>query len=411
MAPTLILLAIALIAGGALIHRVSRGGAATRGAVLFPAAVMVRNPDAATAITSGELILTLPSQKEGLALNPVAARCWELMDGHNSLRGIAAAIAAEYGVTRAAALTELAGLARRLRAGYYALEKAEWGVAHTHFSDLFVGSRDPGVAEVRRGDRMIIHIADAARATDGAPDPRRLRFPRLLSARRARAAFAAHVSREAELRKALAAFETGWAHSAAGRLAPAAEAFEQACALAPGWANPHYQLGYVHLRDRRYARAVERFQRAEELSPGYFKVREYLDLARKLDEGRLTFEAFHLFERATTLEPGDPDAAIALCRRALELAPGFPSARLVLGRAYARKRDYEKALTELRFALAGDPDPSTLCHVLYARGSIFLATGMAEQAVREFTKVIELNGSAGATRSAMAHLASSGAVH
>ena len=383
-----------------------------RPAGLPPAtAVFVKNPQATTSHDSGELILTLPRQREGLALNPVAGRCWELMEGRTSLQGIAGLIAAEYQVTHATALDEIRRFSVRLRQGYYALEKHEWEIAHVHFSDLFLGARDEGVTELRRGDNMIVHVATEALGGDETIDGRRLAFPWKWRGRRAVAAFARHHEREEELREATRAFDAGWAHSGAGRLADAARAFQESSRFAPGWANPHYQLGYVYLRARRYEEAVGEFRRTEELSPGYFMVREYLHLARCLSEGRLSFEAFHLFEKATTAEPVDPDAVITLCRKALELSPEFPSARLVLGRAYARKRDYERALAELRGAIDNDPDRSTLCNALFARGSIFMARGMSEQALREFEKVIELNGSPLATRSAMAHLASSASVH
>ena len=374
-------------------------------------AVFVKNPQATTSHDSGELILTLPRQREGLALNPVAGRCWELMDGRASLQVIAGLIAAEYQVTHATALDEIRRFSVRLRQGYYALEKHEWEVAHVHFSDLFLGARDEGVTERRRGDNMIVHVATEALGGDETIDSRRLAFPWKWRGRRAVAAFARHHEREEKLREATRAFDAGWSHSGAGRLADAARAFQESSRFAPGWANPHYQLGYVYLRARRYEEAVGEFRRTEELSPGYFMVREYLHLARCLSEGRLSFEAFHLFEKATTAEPVDPDAVITLCRKALELSPEFPSARLVLGRAYARKRDYERALAELRGAIDNDPDRSTLCNALFARGSIFMARGMSEQALREFEKVIELNGSPLATRSAMAHLASSASVH
>ena len=122
--------------------------------------------------------------------------------------------------------------------------------------------------------------------------------------------------------------------------------------------------GYCTLEEQERG---EEFDRTERISPGSFMVPEYLNVSRRLDEGRLSFEAFHLFERATTAEPLDPDAVITLCRKALELSPEFPSARPVLGRTCSRKRDYEK--------------------------------------------VIELNGSPIATRSAMAQLATSSSVH
>jgi tetratricopeptide (TPR) repeat protein len=389
-------------------------GRVTRERVLPAEEVLVRNPQASISLHDGEPILSLPHQREGLALNLVAARCWELFDGVTSLDSIAATIGREYQVAPAAALEEVIRFTSRLRRGYYALSAAQWELAHTHFSDLFAGAREEGVTEIRRGEGMIVHVATAALGPDAAVNPRcpRARWLPLPSRRRAaRAAFARHVEREAPLRRAMESFDEGWAHSAAARLPQAAGAFEEACRLAPGWANPHYQLGYVHLRSRCYGSAVSEFERTERLSPGYYMVREYLDLARKLADGHLTFEAFHLFERAASVESADPDAVIDLCRRALELAPDFPSARLVLGRAYARKREYERALQELRGAIDTNPDRSTLCNALYARASIFMVRGMSEQAVRELEKVIELNGSPVATRSAMAHLASSASVH
>ncbi|HET9481307.1 MAG TPA: PqqD family peptide modification chaperone [Candidatus Polarisedimenticolia bacterium] len=428
MDPRIAMFLLTLAATGYALHRLTspaRTAAARvrdRDVRLDASLVFVKHPDAGTSRIAGETILSFPRQHEGLALNAVAARCWELIDGRRSLGDIAARVAGEHRVDEATALEEVSRLALRLRAGFYALEQEGWKLAHVHFDELFAGAREDGILEVRRGPAMIIHVATAAAPgrdpeADPVPAPPDRRGPAALIGRYfgrrrgALEAFARHQARERGLDAALEAFDRGWAHCAAGRLDEAETGFLDAMRLAPEWANPRYQLGYVHLRARRYPEAVEQFSAAEQLSPGYFMVREYLDLARKLEQGRVTFEAFHLFEKAAGAEPADPDLVISLCRRALELSPDFPSARLVLGRAYARKRDFEAAMSELRNAISATPDPSTLCNALYARGSIFMARGMADQAVREFEKVIELNGSPRATRSAMAHLASASSVH
>ncbi|MGH9867760.1 MAG: tetratricopeptide repeat protein, partial [Candidatus Polarisedimenticolia bacterium] len=217
--------------------------------------------------------------------------------------------------------------------------------------------------------------------------------------------------REAPLHEAAAAFGRGWRACSEGRHAEAAREFHEAARLAPAWVNPRYQLGYVCLRMRRYDEAVTWFSRTEEACPGYFMVREYLGLARRLQAGALRPEAFFLYDRAASVESADPDTIIELCRRALDLSPDFPSARVVLGRAYARKRDYARALNELRRAIATGPDPATLCHALFTRGSIFMERGMSEQALREFEKVIQIDGSPVATQHVMDHLALSGSVH
>jgi tetratricopeptide (TPR) repeat protein len=380
-----------------------------------PGDIFLRNPDAQAEQDGSELVLSFPRLRQGLALNPVAARCWELMDGEASLRAIARRIAAEHGVPVATAQRETLTFAARLRRSWYALPREGWSCAHTHPGEPFPGCADEGIIEERPSDSLIVHRAAGAACLEPSSGPRWLRpLARLLAWRRqarAVAAFSRHVQTEEPLRRAAAAFDRGWAACAAGRLTEATRAFEEAVNAAPGWANPHYQLGYVLLRLRRFPEAVRALGKAEELSPGFYMVREYLALARQLAAGMLRPEAFLLYDRAASAETADPDTVIDLCRRALALSPAFPSARIILGRAYARKREYERAMDELRRAIATGPDPATLCHALFARGSIFMARGMSEQALREFEKVIQIDGSPVATRHVMAHLASSGSVH
>jgi tetratricopeptide (TPR) repeat protein len=136
-------------------------------------------------------------------------------------------------------------------------------------------------------------------------------------------------------------------------------------------------------------------------------VREYLDQARRLSTGNLAHEAFLLFDRANATGLRDPDATIRLASRALEINPVYPSARLILARAYQKKAQFEKAFAELSRTIQMGPDRATLCHALFSRGTIFMAQGQTQEAVLEWEKVIEINGSAAATRSALANLASS----
>jgi len=374
-------------------------------------AILVKNPEARTSVSKGDLVLMFPQQREGLALNPVAARCWELIDGACSLHLTAEMIAREYDVVLRTAEDEVLRFAARLREGFYALEESEWRLAHTHFNEIFAGTTDEGITEIRSGDSMVIHVATGALGPGGTLATPRRPWPWESRRRASRNAFARHEEREASRREAMAAFDTAWDHSAAGRLDAALAGFLDAARLVPGWANPHYQLGYVHLRAGRHEMAVEEFTLAERLSPGYFMVREYLHLARKLAAGSIRFESFLLFERAASTESRDPDTVIALCRRAVEISPEFAPAYLLIGRACARKRDYESALWALRSAIVSDPDKATLCNALFARASVFQATGLASEAARELEKVIELDGSTKATRSAMERLASSDSAH
>ncbi len=123
---------------------------------------MSRNPETRSVQDGEELILTLPRQTQGLALNEVAARAWQLMDGHATLRDIARRIQGEYHVDLQTSLHEVRTFASRIRRGWYALPRDAWLFAHTHESDPFEGTRDEGIIEERTPAGLIVHRAEGA---------------------------------------------------------------------------------------------------------------------------------------------------------------------------------------------------------------------------------------------------------
>lgn len=415
MDPRALILTLAILLGGLLLY----GAAAwilsrTRGPAADlpdPGAVYERNPEASTSIRDGQVVLSLPVSAHGLVLNPVALRCWELMDGASSLREIAQSLAREYGQDIGVMLNEVCRLAARLRRDFYVLRDDEWRLAHTHFCEIFGGVQEEGISERRPRERMILHVATDALGPDGNMDLSSLRFPHGARRRRALASFSRHVEHETSRREALRAFESAWEHSAEGRFEAAERSFLDACRLVPEWVDAHYQLGYLYMRTGQFDKAMVQLEQTEKLSPGYHQAREYLALAPKLADGRITLEAFQLIERATSSDTVDADTMISMCRSAIDLSPGFAAAHLELGRALERKKEFGAALASFRSAIDSDPDGATLCNALYGRGSVFMATGRIEQALKEFEKVIQIDGSPQATRSAMAHLASTDSVH
>lgn len=377
-----------------------------------PSAVLSKHPSAVSRFSGGEMVISLPGQAEGLALNAVAARCWEEIDGTRNVSAIAHVLASDYGVSRAAALREIQSLGRQVKKALLALEAEEWELVHFHFHDLFAGSVVPehetGLLERRFGEALVLHAAVCLAAEDGSIEPwRGTRRQR----RAARAAMKAHRASEAPLEDAVRRFQQGWDACTAGNIAEAESAFRSCAEAAPRWANAHYQLGYVLLRMRRYDDAIVRLTEADTLSPGLYMVREYMDQAKRLSAGSLSYEAFLLFDRANAYGLQDPEATIRLARKALELAPGYAPAHLLLGRAYQRKGQLDDALSELGRALRLQPDQATLCQALLSRGAVFMAQGRTEEALREWEKVIEINGSASATRTALATMASTSPAH
>ena len=302
-------------------------------------AVLVRNARAASSEKNGETIIHLEGQPEGLALNRVAGKCWELSDGTRTVFQIARIVASNYSVTLTRALREVRSFSRRLKLALLALEPQEWDLMHIHDDDLFAGTKSPGVVEVALESGLIVHAAACLQGADGTLRPwRGTRQERRAGGN----AMRAHHKDEAPLECAAREFKKGWDHCVAGRLQEARAAFLKCAESAPEWANAWYQVGYIHLRMRLYADAAKFLRRAEKLSPGLFMVREYLDQALRLASGGLSHEAFLL---------------------------------------------------------------------LLSRGSIFQAQGRPEMALKEWEKVIELNGSSSATKSALASMTSAGWVH
>ena len=403
-----IVIALAALGGGAAAFIAARHRTMRLAGVPRLKAVLVKHPAATTLAGPGEVIIALPKQGEGLALNAVAARCWELMDGTRSVIDIARDIAREYRVPLSEGVREVRTFVLRIKQSLLALEAGEWALAHVHFQDIFSGIPGEGLREIRLSRSLIVHTAECLIAPDGALRP----WAGTRSDRRdAARAMEAHRAREAPLETAALDFQRGWDLCAGGNLAAAETSFRRCAETAPDWADAHYQLGYVLLRLKRFEEAIRSLSRADSLRPGLFMVREYLDQAHRMAAGALSHEAFVICDRANAAGLRDPDAAIRELRRALEITPRYPSARLVLARAWEKKDRYDLALAELGRALEADPDPATLCQALYSRGVIFMAQGRSDMAMRDWEKAIQINGSPGATTSAISHMASSAVPH
>jgi tetratricopeptide (TPR) repeat protein len=381
---------------------------AKRAGLPNPLAILIRHPKASLRAGGDETVVHLAGQDDGLALNEVALRCWELIDGTRNVLQVARDLSSERKVPLRTALREVRGFSRRLKLAFLALEPREWDLIHIHEHDLFTGAAGEGVEEIRLAESLVAHAATCLRSNDGSIEPWRGTTG---ERRRAAAAMRAHRLREADKEEAAREFKRGWDLCASEKLVEAEASFRGCVKKAPAWANAHYQLGYVNLRRERYKEARSNLEKAESLSPGFYMVREYLDQARRLAAGDLSHEAFTLFDKANAAGLQDPDATIRLASRALEISPNYPSARLILARAYQKKELLGRALTELRQAIQMNPDRATLCHALLSRGSIFMAQGRADLAMREWEMVIEIDGSATATRSALATLAATGWVH
>lgn len=69
--------------------------------------IVAHTPGVVSRVIDGEAVLVDPKQGMVRVLNPTGARIWELIDGQDTIAGLAAALAAEYGIEPARAQADV----------------------------------------------------------------------------------------------------------------------------------------------------------------------------------------------------------------------------------------------------------------------------------------------------------------
>lgn len=117
----------------------------------------------------------------------------------------------------------------------------------------------------------------------------------------------------------------------------ASRQFEEILKVDPKYADAYYYLGVIRARQRDYESAEEAYSRAINLAPASAKAYERLA---------------HLYGvRGIHI-----DKAIQLARKAVDLEPNSPACLNTLSWLHYLNKDYEKAITALKKALALQPD-------------------------------------------------------
>ena len=162
----------------------------------------------------------------------------------------------------------------------------------------------------------------------------------------------------------------GIALSRIGKLNSAAEEFQAAIALDPGYSDPEANLALVYIQQGRAEAAVEHAERAVEMNPrfslvwitagrAYFEAGDYEKAAEHLTKA-LTLDGnsdtAHTLMGMTMGGMGFEDHAIAELERAIEINPENIQARGTLAGALSLKGDYTGALTHYEFLRSRLPD-------------------------------------------------------
>jgi Tfp pilus assembly protein PilF len=178
----------------------------------------------------------------------------------------------------------------------------------------------------------------------------------------------------------------------------AARDLDEALAKAPAWAAAHYERGKLWLRTDDMVNAAESFQRAADLLPGFAPV--WGNLGGTLGELDRPQEALAAFERALALDPDSPQAlnnvgvvrrelgrlaeSEAAFRRVIQLTPETAFGHYNLGHTLFLQGRFQAALSAYAEGQVRDPQKNPVQASRLALCKV--ATGDAPGALRELQR-------------------------
>jgi tetratricopeptide (TPR) repeat protein len=180
-----------------------------------------------------------------------------------------------------------------------------------------------------------------------------------------------------------------------GKLADAADAYEEALAINPHLYEAESRLIYLYARLGQPGKAEAHFRAAIRLDPqnsdAYFnygvllqgqgKTKQAEDAFRKAVEANPKYAEAHNNLAYLYEAQGKAAEAMAELRKALESVPELPQAHFSLGRILARQGNYSEGIQHLLRALTVQ-DEGTKVSYLYAVGLAYASAGDLENAVR-----------------------------
>lgn len=192
-------------------------------------------------------------------------------------------------------------------------------------------------------------------------------------------------------------------------LEAAARDLDEALSQAPRWAAAHYERGKLWLRSDDMLKAAESFQRAAELLPGFGPV--WANLGGTLGELDRPNEALAAFERALALDPASPQAlnnvgvvrrelgrlseSEAAFRQVIQLTPAMAFGHYNLGHTLFLQGRFQAALSAYAEGQARDPEKNpvqasrlALCKIATgdAAGALFDLQRAASGLPREYRR-------------------------
>jgi len=201
---------------------------------------------------------------------------------------------------------------------------------------------------------------------------------------------------------ALAFAEVARIAEAAGDLASAIRALDEALRLAPAYADLHHQHAGLLIRQHQRPAARKALQRALDINPRYVAARlelalldaregllaESLTALRALEQERRVEEPRAFQRGLKSLARADWDEAGALLKSALKVSDPVVDRALAEYRQLVAQGEHERALHALRAAVTDHPGYPDLHYLL---GCSELEAGMADDALASLGRALELH--------------------
>lgn len=177
------------------------------------------------------------------------------------------------------------------------------------------------------------------------------------------------------------------------RLSEAADLFEQAVELAPGFTQAQYSLGVARFSSGQFEAAIAPLSRALESDPGngqlrrmlalaWFNVRDYGKAAELLetDPLRATDRSIQYTYGIALVRSGRGGEAEEIFAELLTQHPDWPELNVVLGQAFAQQDAFESAIEVLRQAITARANVPEAHATL---GEIYMRQGELDKAEQE----------------------------
>ena len=193
----------------------------------------------------------------------------------------------------------------------------------------------------------------------------------------------------------------GAAHKALGELEQAKEAYQNALAIKPDYAEAHNNIGNVLKAQGKTSDAINAYHRAVTIAPNFAEA--YFNLGNILKDQNKLVEALEVLRKAVAIKPNHAEALhnIGLClraqgkideaienfKKALDIEPNFSAALNNIGVAYTELGLHKNAIVAYEKSITANSDN---VEAFYNLGNLYKEQDKLEDAIKNYKKALAI---------------------